>query len=127
MNQHGRNLEHYVDKDGRLNVTAMMQHIKELEEERDIFKRTLDKRDAELAETRAERGMWWEAAGKLRAENERLRTALAFYAASDTWFAVMLLGDSPCGDIMSDFDTSDDGVERPGKRARAALEVLDEQ
>ena len=55
---------------------------------------------------------------------ERLAAALEFYANFETWWAVMLMADRPCGDIMEDFDIDPNDshqLERPGKRARAVL------
>lgn len=60
-----------------------------------------------------------------RAEVERLRETLVFYADPMTYFAIGFFPDRPCGDFLDDFDAVDvDGVdlgEKPGKRARAAL------
>jgi hypothetical protein len=47
--------------------------------------------------------------------------ALAFYADPDTWFAVGLFPDPPNGPIMDDFSEWD-GRQRPGDRARTALQ-----
>ena len=62
---------------------------------------------------------------KARTEVERLREALEFYADPDTWFAVALFPDPPCGEIVNDIGTTEGWeempYERPGKRARAAL------
>ena len=59
------------------------------------------------------------------AENARLREALQFYANRETWIAVSLFADPPCGEIVYDFDVPPDEpngeTPRPGKRARAAL------
>jgi len=44
-----------------------------------------------------------------------LFTILEFYAAPDTWFAVALLKDFPCGDIARDY-RSVDGSKCPGGR-----------
>lgn len=55
---------------------------------------------------------------------EMVLTALAFYADPDTYFAIGFFPDPPCGEFMEDFSTHggyDDDLERPGKRARAAL------
>ena len=38
------------NRDGSESIQALLDRIRELEEERDIFARTLDKRDAECAE-----------------------------------------------------------------------------
>ena len=60
----------------------------------------------------------------LRGRVERLVEALSFYASFDTWWAVSLLSDRPCGEIMDDFDVDPEDPHesmRPGKRARATL------
>lgn len=52
----------------------------------------------------------------------RLRDALEFYADPESYFAVMILGDSPCGEIIEDVsDTGEPLGWRHGKRARIAL------
>ena len=61
-----------------------------------------------------------------RAEVERLREALDFYADPHSYFAVMVMGDPPCGDFAYDWSEHGDpdfdpGDERPGRRAREAL------
>lgn len=43
-----------------------------------------------------------------------------FYGDSDTWFAVSLLPDPPCGDIVKDIRKDYEGTYRPGGRARLA-------
>ena len=60
------------------------------------------------------------------AGGERLREALEFYADPDTYFAVLVVGDAPCGEFADDFSEHGDadfpaGDLRPGKRAREAL------
>lgn len=63
----------------------------------------------------------------LREENRRLREALEFYADPETYHAIMILADRPCGDFADDFSqdeiTEDLGYERPmpGKYAREVL------
>ena len=57
---------------------------------------------------------------------EQVLCALAFYADPDTYFAIGIFPDPPCGDFMEDYSEhgSDDyphGDQRPGKRAREAL------
>ncbi len=44
-----------------------------------------------------------------------------FYANEQTWFAVALMPDPPCGDIVRDFRVAQDGKHRPGGRARLAI------
>lgn len=60
-----------------------------------------------------------------RAEVERLRGALEFYADPASYFAIAVRGDSPCGEFIEDFSecVNEHGFEvvKPGKRARAAL------
>lgn len=65
---------------------------------------------------------------KARDDPQQLRKKLAimvaavkFYAEADTWFAVALFPDLPCGPIIDDYDEANDGRIRPGKRARAAI------
>lgn len=63
---------------------------------------------------------------ELEADNARLREALEFYANPDTYFAVSVFSDPPCGAFMDDFSTHGHpdyhpNDERPGKRARHAL------
>ncbi len=57
---------------------------------------------------------------------DELREALKFYADPDTYVAIAFLGDPPCGEFADDFSDVADGsgyvTERPGKRARAALQ-----
>lgn len=59
----------------------------------------------------------------LEAERNRLLKALEFYADPDTYFAVGLFGDAPCGDFVTDFSDTPRGL-KPGKRAREALGVV---
>ena len=59
-------------------------------------------------------------------EIHRLRQALMFYADPDSYFAIAVWGDPPCGAFADDFGPHgfpeyDADDERPGKRARAAL------
>ena len=81
-----------------------------------------------------ERGRkWCEAYGeagididKLKADNERLREALEFYADPETYFAVAFMADRPCGefaDDRSEVTREIDGqcVYVPGQRARTTL------
>lgn len=68
---------------------------------------------------------------KLLGDDEKMRIigvlseALHFYADPETYFAIMMVGDSPCGPIIDDF--SDDhghpqlDGNRCGKTAREAL------
>lgn len=50
----------------------------------------------------------------------QLLDAVEFYADPDTYFAIGIFGDSPCGEFIEDVEEID-GAVRPGKRARAAL------
>jgi len=56
---------------------------------------------------------------------DALMDALEFYADPDTYFAIGFSADRPCGGFEDDFEEIDDPIygkiERPGKRARAAL------
>jgi len=68
---------------------------------------------------------------RVQDEVERLKKALEFYANPDNYFALMIIGDSPCGDFINDLDQDYmeftempyDHYERPmpGKTARQAL------
>lgn len=63
---------------------------------------------------------------QLADEIERLRTALAFYADPNTYFAIGFLPDPPCGAFIDDWSEHggtdfEPGDERPGKRAREVL------
>lgn len=65
-------------------------------------------------------------AEKAEAERDRLRATIEFYANPDTYFAIGIMPDPPCGEFMDDFSTHEgigysDGDQRPGKRAREAL------
>lgn len=70
-----------------------------------------------------------EAVPALLDENDRLREALEFYADPDTYFAIAVFADAPCGDFADDFEELDGDLGhpgggawvKPGKRARAAL------
>jgi hypothetical protein len=62
----------------------------------------------------------------LAAEVGRLRAALEFYADPDTYFAIGIFADPPCGEFIDDFSEHGHpeypaGDMRPGKRAREAL------
>lgn len=57
-------------------------------------------------------------------EIERLREALEFYANPLTYFAIGFICDSDPGEFINDFDNPDPRLgEKPGKLARAALEL----
>ncbi len=63
---------------------------------------------------------------KVRQQDRALRVlveVLAFYADPETWFAVSLLGDRPCGPIADDHGKTGHPQlpVKPGKRARKAL------
>lgn len=64
---------------------------------------------------------------------EQLVEALMFYADPDTYFAVMVYGDSPCGEFVDDIgeivyvdenDQEIDREQRPGKLARETLSAI---
>lgn len=61
---------------------------------------------------------------------QRLIDALEFYADPETYHALAIWADPPCGDFMEDFseDHGDPFYNRPmpGKTARAALAEWDE-
>ena len=58
----------------------------------------------------------------VEAEVARLREALEFYADPGNYFAVMIMGDPPCGAFADDVsDTGEEYGWRHGKRARQAL------
>ena len=58
---------------------------------------------------------------------EALEAALEFYANPETYHAIVMLGDEPCGEFADDFSedewTKESGYDRPmpGKIARTAL------
>lgn len=65
---------------------------------------------------------------KLHARDERIKVleaALEFYADPDTYFAVSMFGDSPCGDIVRDVSDCPEPwgemIPRCGAKARTAL------
>lgn len=62
---------------------------------------------------------------RLEAERDRLREALSFYASPDTYAAIAVFPDPPCGDFMEDFSedefTEGYGRPMPGATARRAL------
>ena len=64
----------------------------------------------------------------LLAERMALREALAFYADPETYFAIAVLADRPCGEFADDFsevwwEPVQGMEEKPGKRAREVLGV----
>lgn len=50
-----------------------------------------------------------------------LREALEFYADPETYFAIGIFPDPPCGEFINDFSDTELGV-KPGAKARAVLE-----
>ena len=62
-----------------------------------------------------------ETVNALEAERDALREALEFYADPNTYFAIGIFPDPPCGEFNEDFDDTEELGWRPGKRARAAL------
>ena len=62
---------------------------------------------------------------RLRAEVARYREALEFYADPETYHAINIYADPPCGAFRDDFGPHNHWFyerEMPGKRARSALE-----
>ncbi len=64
-----------------------------------------------------------------KARSAKLREALEFYATPETYFAIGLFPDKPCGEFMDDISDCE-GEEmgqtrKPGKRAREALAAYD--
>jgi hypothetical protein len=62
----------------------------------------------------------------IAAAHDKLIAALIFYADVDTYFAIGILPDWPCGDFVTDYSEHGnpnypEGDVRPGKRAREAL------
>ena len=65
-------------------------------------------------------------------EIEKLKEALAFYADPETYFAIAIIPDPPCGEFMDDFDDEYESEAYPppynrplpGKRARAVLREI---
>lgn len=49
--------------------------------------------------------------------------ALEFYAEPGTYLAIGFFPDPPCGEFWDDFSDTEEFGERPGKRAREALET----
>jgi hypothetical protein len=66
-------------------------------------------------------------------KSAKLREALEFYADPNSYFAILMWPDRPCGEFMDDISDADSWSDFPfnremhGKRARAALEASDEQ
>lgn len=65
---------------------------------------------------------------------KELEDALAFYANPDSYFAVFIVGDRPCGEFADDFSYCDHLAEygpydrpMPGKHARVTLALEVEQ
>jgi hypothetical protein len=57
---------------------------------------------------------------------EEILSALEFYASPDTYHAIAIWPDPPCGEFMDDYSEHGDSIyppgdQRPGKRAREAL------
>jgi hypothetical protein len=50
--------------------------------------------------------------------------ALHFYADPETYFAISLIPDPPCGDFIEDFSETPELGMKPGKKAREVLNVL---
>jgi len=96
---------------------------REVREERDFDKEQARQRDLAMqcvceAEEREQAA---------HARIEALEAALEFYANPETYHAIAMLGDRPCGEFADDFSedewTKESGYDRPmpGKIARAAL------
>jgi hypothetical protein len=58
--------------------------------------------------------------------NALILETLIFYADPETYFAVGIFPDPPCGEFMNDFSDTDMGF-KPGRQARAALDALKKQ
>ena len=50
-----------------------------------------------------------------------LEETLVFYADPDTYFAIGIFPDPPCGEFMDDFSETEELGAKPGKCARVAL------
>ena len=60
--------------------------------------------------------------GQALNEVRRLSEVIDFYADPETYFAVLIVGDHPCGDFVTDLSIiPGDYIARPGMRARQAL------
>lgn len=59
---------------------------------------------------------------RLKTENRRLKQTLWFYADPYNYMAIGFFPDPPCGDFIDDFSETEIS-ERPGKRARIALDI----
>jgi len=52
---------------------------------------------------------------------------LAFYADPETYFAIGVFPDPPCGDFINDYSDTPALGQKPGKTARNALGIEDDQ
>ena len=53
-----------------------------------------------------------------------LLDAIHFYADPETYFAISLIPDPPCGDFIEDFSETPELGMKPGKKAREALDAI---
>jgi hypothetical protein len=85
----------------------------------------LAKRFVDLAGKFAEQN---EQIKQLKTDNEVLIEALEFYADPESYWAIMIIGDQPCGefaeDISDDYEHPAIIGPRPGKTARTALNSI---
>ena len=51
------------------------------------------------------------------------KKALEFYANPESYFAIAIVGDRPCGSFIDDFSETDTMGVRPGKLAREVLKL----
>lgn len=84
--------------------------------------------EARTHEKQEWRDKWFEQRDRLEAAERRvqgLESALRFYADPDTYFAIGVMGDPPCGEFLDDFENlgGEGNLEdwKPGKRARSVL------
>lgn len=108
-------------------LTALERHLQTrvatLEAELERFGAMYDREDAKAADCIAELEDDAERLIDLVAllsDREGLAASLCFYAAPESYFAVSILTDPPCGDFSDDFSETEFG-QKPGRRARIAL------
>ena len=70
---------------------------------------------------------YWNAIKKIKKkEVHKLLMALNYYADPDTYFAIGVFPDPPCGDFINDYSDTEIG-EKPGKLARQVLDEIIER